>query len=361
MATSITEFQPGRDDREVLELRAEVWGNDHPHTSEAFYSWLFGDDSNGPASGILVRRDDKLVCFAGLVPRIVGYHGAVVRVAHGLDFMASPSLQGLSGLYAFKLVKAWLDHATRTGYDFAACFPNEQSIRLLISDKLNWRIVASPQLLVLPMPAIHFEESPVRLLPRSLATIGGRLLASALLVARSGPRTEDGVAPLELCNNAAALDLLWQRANHGKCQFSRQANVMQWRYGRNPVYDYRILGRRRGSEISGFIVTARRKVMGLESDLIVDGLWEGGDLDTPRALLSAVNARARAERTGIVAGLALPGTPFYAALRQVGLLPVPGTLDPKRFHLVGYPLTQAGEQCMDAAAWHMSWGDTDVV
>lgn len=361
IATSITEFQPGRDDQEVLELRGEVWGKDHPHTDKAFYAWLFGDTSHGPSSGILVRRDGKLVCFAGLVPRVVRFKGAIVRVAHGLEFMASPNLQGLSGLYAFKLVKAWLDHASRTGYDLAVCFPNEQSIRLLTSDKLKWAVMASPRLLVLPTPSFHIEESPVRFLPKSLATIGGRFLAAVLLAVQSRPRAGDGVATLDLSADAEALDALWQRAGHGKCQFSRQAKVMQWRYGRHPVYEYQILSRRRDGVMSGFIVTVRRKVLGLESDLVVDGLWDLDDMETPRALLAAVAARARRERTGIVGAIALPDTPFHAALRRAGLLPVPAKLDPKPFHLTGYPLTSAGENCMDTKTWHMSWGDTDVV
>jgi hypothetical protein len=361
MATRIAEFLPGKDDEEVLALRAEVWGQDHPHTSKAFYGWLFGGVSGGAASGILVRRDDKLVCFAGLVPRMAMHRGAVIRVAHGLDFMASPSLHGLSGFYAFKLVKAWLDHASGAGYDLAACFPNDQSIRLLISDKLRWKIVASPRLFVLPTSSIRFDESPVRFLPKSLATAGGRVLASALSAMRPRPRSDDGVTPLDLSGDAGALAALWRRADHGKLHFSREADVMQWRYGCNPVYGYRILARRSEGGISGFIVTARRKVKGLESDLVVDGLWENGDIETPRALLSAVHARARAERTGIVAGIAMQGTPFHDGLRRLGLLPVPARLDPKRFHLVGYPLTQAGGKCMDAADWELTWGDTDVV
>ena len=361
MATRITEFEPGRDGEEVLELRGEVWGRDHPHTDKAFYDWLFDGGGNVPASGILLRRDGKLVCFAGLVPRIARFGEAIVRVAHGLDFMASPSLQGLSGLYAFKLVKAWLDHATRQGFDLAVCFPNDQSIRLLTSGKLNWKVIASPRLLVLPMPSIHFAEPPVRFLPKSLATLGGRLLASALLPLQPRPGAGDGVAPLDLATGAEAIDAIWQGGAHEKCQFSRQAQVMQWRYGRHPVYDYRLLSCCRDGEMSGFMVTARRKVLGLESDLVVDGLWDDADADTPRALLAAIIARARTERTGIVAAIALPGTPFYGSLRRGGLLPVPAKLDPKPFHLTGYPLTPAGANCMDAAAWHISWGDTDVV
>jgi hypothetical protein len=357
MATRIADFLPGKDDEEVLALRAEVWGKDHPHTSKAFYAWLF----SGAASGILVRRDSKLVCFAGLVPRLARRAGAVIKVAHGLDFMASPSLQGLSGLYAFKLVKAWLDHAARAGYDFAACFPNDQSIRLLISDKLHWKIVASPRLFVLPLPSIRFDEPPIKHLPKSMATIGGRVLATTLSITRSRPLLDCSVTSLDLAVDANALDALWQHADRGKIEFSREARVMQWRYCLNPVYRYRILVRRNQGQISGFVVTTRRNVMGLESDLILDGLWDEGDLETPRVLLSAVEFRARQEGTGIVAGLALPDTPFQRELIQFGFLLVPARLDPKPFHLVGYPLTEAGEKCMNAAAWNLTWGDMDVV
>ena len=361
MATSISQFQPGRDDQEVLELRGDVWGKDHPHTDKAFYAWLFGDSCHGPPSGILVRRDGKLVCFAGLLPRAVRYNGAIVRVAHGLDFMASPNLQGLSGLYAYKLVKAWLDHASRSAYDLAVCFPNEQSIRLLTSDKLKWTVIASPRLLVLPTTSLRFDESPVRHLPKSLATMGGRLLAAVLLAGQSRPQAMDGVAPLDLSADAEALDALWQRVGRRKGRFSREADVLQWRYGRHPIYDYRILSHWKEQAISGFMVTARRKVMGLESDLLVDGLWDDADTETPRALLAAVIARARRERTGIVGAIALPNTQFYATLRRAGLLTVPAKLDPKPFHLTAYPLTPLGETCMEPKAWHLSWGDTDVV
>ena len=361
MATRIVEFQPGKDDEEVLALRSEVWGSDHAHTSSAFYAWLFGDSGIGEkASGILVRRDDKLVCFAGLVPRTARRNGDIVRIAHGLDFMASPGLQGLSGLYAYKLVKSWIEHAKGLGYDYAACFPNDQSIRLLTSDKLNWKIVASPRLFVLPTTTVRFEDK-IAGLPKSLATLGGRVLAAGLSVVRSKARIDASVGILDPVRDAGELDALWQRVSGGKWQFTRQSAVLRWRYGGNPVYSYRILVRRSQSGISGFIVTTRRKVMGLESDLVVDGLWDTGDAETARLLLSAVEARAKEEGTGILAGLALPATPFHAALRGAGFLPVPVKFDPKPFHLVSHPLTDAGAKCMDQVDWDLTWGDMDVV
>ncbi len=146
-----------------------------------------------------------------------------------------------------------------------------------------------------------------------------------------------------------------------KLQFARDASAMLWRYGLNPVYGYRILARRNKGQISGFMVTTRRKVMGLESELVVDGLWVDGDIETPQMLLSAVEARARTEGTGIVAGLAMANTPFQRAFNRFGFLLVPARFDPKPFHLVGYPLTDAGEKCMNSAAWNLTWGDMDVV
>ncbi len=361
MATSIAQFRPGRDDQEVLDLRAEVWGANHPHTTNAFYAWLFGDDSCGAASGILVRRDEKLVCFAGLVPRLAQCKGKTIRVAHGLDFMASPNLHGLSGLYAFKLVKAWLDHAREIGYDFAACYPNEQSIRLLISERLNWKIVASPNLLVLPTPSARFDETPVKFIPKELVNVGGKIAAALLLLVLPMARWQEEIGPLDLDADAAALDRLWQHADQSKCQFSRNAKVLQWRYGRHPVYDYRMLCRRKPGGLRGFIVTTHRKVMGVECVLVVDGVWEADDMETPQALLSAVYARARSEGIGIVGGLALKDTSFFTALTRARLIQVPAKLDPKPFHLVGFALSDAAKPYMAEGTWSTAWGDTDVV
>lgn len=360
MATRITPYQPGRDDDDVLELRAEVWGKDHPHTSKAFYTWMFGDSGQAEGSGVVTRRDGKLVAFAAFVPRLVRYKQTTIKVAFGLDFMASPSLQGLSGLFAYKIVKAWFEQARLMSHDLAVCFPNEQSIRLLTSGKLNWQVIASPRLLVLPTLSIRFDESPVSHVPATFATAGGRILAAALLPFQPSGGVNDGIAPLDYMSDAKAVDALWQRAGHSKVHFERAANLLARRYGTHPIYSYRALGCRRDGLLTGYVITVKRKVMGVESDLIVDGLWDE-DATTSRALLAAVVARARAERIGLVGAIALAGTDFYMALRRAGLLVVPTRFDPKPFHLAVHPLNSIGKKYMDGKDWHISWGDMDVV
>ena len=145
MAVECSPFEPGRDDAEVLELRAAVWGVHHPSNEPAFFRWLFQSNPAGRGTGVMLRRSGKLIGFIGLVARNMSLRGHVVPVAQAIDYMVDPRAGGgLSGMYGYRLLQAWPKPRPRLAIGSELGFPNFSSVRLATSPKLGWERVFSP-------------------------------------------------------------------------------------------------------------------------------------------------------------------------------------------------------------------------
>lgn len=356
MSVTLAAYRPGLDDPEVLQLRARVWGADHPHTSAAFLAWLFQHNPAGPGSGVLLRRHDTLIGFAGLHPRLAVRNGETFRVAHGLDFMVDPEAsRGLSGAYAVKVAAAWSERAAAQGYAFGVNFPNANSYRLLTSKRLGWRRVLAPRLLVRPLPGLRLREGLPARLPARLVDLGGAAAARALSFyawARRGPRRE----------TQRVTDFDWldgSRTDGTGIGFVADAALLNWRYRDHPVYRYRVFAcEGPGHEATG-LVTSARALFGVDSVLIVD-LVGHERLAACAALVASAVEDAAANGARIVGALACAGTVLSRALMQAGFVAVPTALNPKPFYMVAHPLGGAGEAFAEAP-WRFAWGDMDVV
>lgn len=355
MRLTLDPYRPGPDDAEVLDLRTRVWGADHPHTSAAFLTWLFRDNPVGEGGGVLLRRGGTLIGFAGLCPRLALRNGETVRVAHGLDFMVDPAAtRGLSGTHAVRVAAGWADLAAAQGYAFGINFPNANSIRLLTSDRLGWRPVLSPRLLVRPLPGLRLREGLPAGIPHALADLGSSVLARGLdLAVRLRVRGWPTVS--------ARHDFAWLAPVPSPGEgigLARDPAVLAWRYLHHPLHRYRLFTCGDGAGASG-LVAAPRTLFGVPSSLVVDLL--GAEHPTAAAaLVAAAVADAAGQGARIVGGLALAGSPLDRALRRAGFLPVPARLDPKPFHLVARPLAEPGQDGF-SGRWRFAWGDMDVV
>lgn len=358
MSVTLDTYRPGLDDAEVLGLRARVWGADHPHTAQAFLTWLFQRNPAGPGSGILLRRKDVLIGFAGLSPRRALQGGVRVRVAHGLDFMVDPAAtKGLSGAYAVKVADGWAKLAAREGYAFGVNFPNANSYRLLTSPRLGWRRVLAPRLLVRPLPGLRLREGLPRRVPPALAALGGEVLARGLSL-YAGLRT-GRLRPTAVVDDVAWLDAATVEAPNG-IGFVRDAATLRWRYFDHPVYGYRIVTSTSADGCASGLVTSARTLFGVDSTLLVD-LVGAPRPDSCAALLARAVTEAAAQGSRIVGALACPGTLLDGALLRAGFLPVPAAINPKPFFMVARPLSHPSEAAMNGAGWDFAWGDMDVV
>ena len=109
-------YIPGDDDEAVLDLRAAVWGAEHPHNNPRFLHWLLADNPAGSGSGILMEDRGKLLGFAAILPRCVEIGGVVRTAAQCVDYMVHPGARATAG--AFRIMAEWQRLARDLGFEF---------------------------------------------------------------------------------------------------------------------------------------------------------------------------------------------------------------------------------------------------
>lgn len=358
-APDIAPYRPGVDDAAVLKLRDAVWKPDHRHTDPRFYRWLFRDNPLGSGDGVVFCRNGAAIGFGGATPRRLRLDGAVAPVAHGLEYMVEPSARGGGGGgAAVRLAKAWEKRMTALGFAVGVVFPNANSVGLLTSDLVGWRLIFAPRFLALPLAGAAFRENAPGGLSPALATALVRTLAAGLALRRIG-RGKPAIVELDRFDDR--FDELWRRTAHGaRAAFVRDAAYLNWRYVGHPLYRYRIFAIERDG-IAAFLVVSPRHLFGMDSLLVVDGWAAPEDSGLLTSLAIDVARRGRDETIAVLGAQAAPGSHFEAALKRAGFVAVPDRFNPKPFALIGLSLAGGSEAAFDAQGWHLTWGDMDVV
>ena len=357
------EFRPGQDDAAVLSLRARVWGADHPHCIPAFYEWLFGRAPAGPGAGIVSEIDGRVVGFAGICRREARHGHVQLKVAHGLDFMVDPTLgKMLSGRVGLRVLLKHIGLAKRLGNDLNINFPNDNSHRMLISERIGYAPVFSARLLVRPLGPLRPERgaaiTPAR---RALAILGGCAAAGA--GAARAALARPAAARIERLERFdARFDEFWERlAADGRLHFARDARTLNWRYAEHPLHSYEILAASEGGRILGYVVAARREVLGIDAVLICDLCVLPGRSGIHAALLGPLVGRARRQGAAALVAQCAEGDPLGRALARCGFFHVPARLNPKPFRMVGMAFGGGTSAALAPSSWAFRWGDTDVV
>ncbi len=352
-------YHPGQDEDSILDLRARVWGSDHPHSSRAFYKWLFVDTPDGMGSGNIVERNGKPVGFAGLANRSAQIGKTRVRVAHGLDFMADPGLGGmLSGRVVLKIVNAHAKLAVKLGYDCSLNYPNDSSHKILISKKMKYQPVLNPDLYVCTVSAFTIKGRGIakQIAPRIAGTLGG-LYATIRSVGAGKTAEIQMVTKFD-----GRFDDHWGRLiGDNKLRFIRDARTLRWRYSENPLYQYSTLVALEAGAIVGFVVVSQRHLFGTDALLICDLCAVDGNRHTETALLDAVQSTAKSRDVSVIVAQALRASTTSLSLGRMGFVRTPQRVNPKLFRMVATKYTDLGAKVLEPDRWAFSWGDMDVV
>lgn len=356
-------FIPGEDDAGVLELRARVWGPQHPYTSAAYYEWLFRKTPSGPGSGIVSRHDNRIVGFAGICNRTVATGNEDLRLCHGLDFMVDPSLPGaLSGRVAVKIVMKHVELAKFQGYDLSINFPNERSRRMIVSGRGKFVEIIRPSLLVCPL--LNFAASTATQSSahkRIAMTVGGRLLA-ILGASRRTMRMASGAEILRARDFDEGFDELWfQIRRDGKLRFCRDRQALNWRYTSHPIHRYSIRSAMRSGKLQGFLVTATRELMGLPATMIVDLCFPQGAGDVAMDLISSAVQSASQDGSVILATQTTHDSSSYEPLVNSGFMVVREKWNPRPFQMTAHIFADRAKVALRRENWSFGWGDMDVV
>jgi hypothetical protein len=362
MTVSFDLYRPGIDDAEVLALRSEVWGADHPHTSSQFLEWLYQRNPAGRGTGVILRSEGRPIGFSGINQRLMTWKGETVHAAHGVEYMVSPAVSGgLSGRYALRIVLQWNEVASSNGNRFGFSFPNPKSLRIQTSPRTGWKQVFSPSLFVRVLRTIRFVEPVIPAVPPAVATVLARGF-SVWQSLRRGRHPRPPGAPKRIECFDERCDELWEKVRPsiimGEC---RNAAYLNWRYRDHPLYRYAAYGWELKGELVALVVTTRRTLFGIPSLLIVDMLPPHGGDGAVTALLDHILAEARQEGVQIAGALAPPSSALAQTLRVSGFASVPKKLSPKPFVLVAHTLGHPDGLESNPDSWYLTWGDTDVV
>ncbi len=147
---------------------------------------------------------------------------------------------------------------------------------------------------------------------------------------------------------------LWHR--------SRDLPALRWRYVDKPLgrYDFFILDA--AADHAGYMVLARRKIMGIDAGCIVD-IWVGdNDREAYHFLLSEAVGLLSRQGVRVINFLGGGNRAVRSALRRLGFLRLPQSVFPAQLNIVFKAYSDDARKIPeDRSGWFLTWGDTDLV
>lgn len=347
----VKDYEAG-DEQEIIATFERVFGKTMgPSESSRHWNWEYRERPRKELEIKLAWSEGDLAGQYATVPTDVRICGHTMRASLSLDTMTDPGYRG-QGVFietASALYRTLSERGTKLVYGF----PNSQSVGGFVK-RLGWDVI---------MPA------PVHLRPLRLAFLtprfGSRDRKARL---RGGWRTGRGTfrdRRLELNEETCFgewADALWNilRDDHS-IMTVRDRRYLRWRYELRPETQYRITSASVGGLVRGFAVcTIAKRAIG-EVLFVMDTMFESNSVG--RALVSDALAYGRVNNC--VAGCALisPGSKHRSVFRQCGFFKLPKRLFPQDLHFGGRSLSPSVPRALmrDKRAWHLSWGDTDVL
>lgn len=317
----------------------------------------------GEGSGILIRRNNELVGFAGLCVRQLCDGQSDLSLAHGLDYMVDPSMNGLSGRYALLLAGSWADHARVRKFELGVVYPNQTSMRMLTSKRLGWRPTLFPALLIRPLEGGGFDESPFKYIPLKVLNTGvGAIMLYSNIISSFSKVTSLGQVD-EIESYDQRFDDFWLRIKKSNKLIinQRDAAYLNWRYTNHPIYDYIRYAYVQDGEVRGIIIACKRKLLGAYALLVTELLVENDDILIMNILLKSIQEYGSKNGCCILGTQAVKGSSLYNAYKRGGFIEVPRKVNPKSFVMTTQDFTSSNPRVMDADNWYFSWGDMDTV
>jgi hypothetical protein len=137
----------------------------------------------------------------------------------------------------------------------------------------------------------------------------------------------------------------------------RSAQVLEWRFSRNPRYAYEGWCARLGGTAAGYAVVKvfRDPVGGRAYGDLVDVLWSGSAPSAPSAIVRFACGRLAELGAGSAATWLQTNTALDAAGREAGFRP-----GPQNRYFCATPLEPAADALMDASRWFLTMADAEV-
>lgn len=315
------------------------------------FDWLYNANPDGPAVIWSLRKcgTGEMVGFTSCLPRRMLVNGEMRRAWIGSDFSVLPRYRTL-GL-AVKLRRAAKDAIDAGEADFLYAHPNDRMA--VIHQRAGHSFVGLMQRYARVLRTGPLLEERVKL--RMFGKLGGAVLDPFLRIADPERRFRRRYR-IERTDKAAfdaRFDRLFDVATPRRAIIGvRDALYLNWRYGRNPLTESRLVTALDGDRLAGYLV------FNLEDDtLVIKDVFPATDAVLVRDLLAEVTRWGRELRVRSASFTVFQPHPILPTLRQLGYRP-----RPEQSQMFAYASPEAADrQGFDQAEhWQITVGDRDV-
>lgn len=353
-------YEP-KDDSALNRLKLKAFESGMERMRLDFWDWQFMQNPAGKGNGCVAVEGDEIMGFLGFVPKRIKMGERIVTSAQLLDYMVDPTIKG--GYLSASLARRVNGIAKEAGFAFSFCLPNKNSYRIAVSKRIGMSHIFSPSVWIKPLRNFPVPSLALRLGVPSAVTRLATGCVALLSTYLSPSRVPDDVVVRAITAIDDRLDKLWQVASQQHpVLFVRDAEYLEWRYMRHPVYQYRLLLAEVKGQPAGFVVLLERHFEGLRLGQIVDWLVSPVFPQAGAWLFRVAEDWAREAGLDALTVAALPATRGAHDMRRMGYFPVPKRFEPVTTNFVALCFENSLESCFqNPTQWFWTWGDSDVV
>jgi len=317
------------DDLEGIEgLFVEVFGKERPKGS---YSWLFHDGLHKGIS-VVAEAQGEIVGHAGTIARMLNYGEQEVLMGTSVDAMTHPLWQkrGVNKLLSERLIQENLE----AGVGLYGGFSNENSSHAAIKHQGR----------------LSFGPVPLLIRPLKIMTRPWRILSSP-----PDPLESQGIEwPKDLDDFCASL-------NFRGVGTVRSSAYLRWRYQR-PGGAFYLVEQRNQGNLQGIGVLGLRIKGGLKLGFVMEILSNSEEKNARSKVLQALIDQAKELGCDGLCAIAYRGTELRKTYTRSAFIPTWPRLVGEHLEFSVRTLNPAlSEEFLSSKAWHLTWGDSDLV
>ncbi len=331
-----------------------------PGRSMAGWYWKFNENPLADYHLISVAetRDGKLVGMYPLLVMEFKVKEEFVRVVQTVEISVHPEFRGPITIRRLKNLSKQL--ALEKGAKFGFGLPTQVHAR--VGRRLmNYNFLGVFPILCLKIVGqFPIKRRKLQRIFEILVSPFSRIYHSYCFSswAKEEKRKSGSIEIVELDGFDSDFDRLWEEisreypvVNH------RSSSYLRWRYSKNPMADFTIIGAKRDGHLTGYLIYTTHVVDGEQSGIIFDFFCGEGNPDGKlllrEGLLMILKERVKAIRCG-----ALTHTSIYRYLEELGFRTL-STSPLINFEVLDDDLD--AEAMGDLNLWYLSYGDTDLL
>jgi len=294
--------------------------------------WKFRHSPAGPGVVAVARGDGRIIGLNGFMSgrfrvgsdRVLGYQS--------MDTIVSPAARG-KGVFG-QLINTFY---VQTDGTLLYGFPNVNSSPAFFG-KLGWAHFGPVPMLVRPLRSGYFFKRLANFLP----DIRIPILASRMRDVEEIHRFDEDSTRT------------WQQFGAGVgCAIERDAEFLNWRVASHPTESYATLRAPDGS----FAISNVADKHGTRIGYLMDAIGTEASLSR---LIAETLHRMRTKGAALAFAWCLPWSPNYRAYRRAGFYPFPARFRPIVLNFGARALNPASSEITSAAAWYVSYLDSDT-